>query len=623
MIRKFTTLLFISLIINLNIYSQAPKSQRMVLSEEFTQSGSGVCASLNPAYDSLLQVNNTKVVSISYHINIPGSDPMNLQNPNQVATRASYYGISNTIPYVFCDGNIYSGGPQGFTQTILNNAYAVSSPFTLTLSHNLSTNKDSVYVKCVINCTSNAVFTGPLKAYIVMTEDSINFATAPGSNGEKVFYNVMRKMFPTDAGQSLALNWTVGDKDSILISTPIPSYIYDVNKMAFVAFIQDNSTKNVKQAAYLSPLPISSSSTITALNNVPAFQCSTNPFTPSLSLKNTSTTDTLHTATIIYVVDSGAVQSYIWNGTLAPGTTTNVTLPAITPTSGLHQLSVYTMPFAGMNFTKTAKYIIESNYTTTPLNQDFEGTFPPTNYIIDSPSKFNWELANVSAFGSGSQSVVFSCYGIDVGNIAYLYSAPMNLSSLSIVKMAFAMAHCQFQSENDQLEVQVSTDCGSSWNSLYTKSGSALATAPSSNNAFVPTSSQWRNELVNLATVAGQSKVLIRFKATSAYGNNIYIDNVYIATDAGISELDQNNNVSISPNPFNSSTTISFALSESNNVTLKVINVLGKKVFETNKSKLDAGNHTIELNGSNLSNGIYFVNITIGDRTITKKVVRQ
>jgi hypothetical protein len=39
----------------------------------------------------------------------------------------------------------------------------------------------------------------------------------------------------------------------------------------------------------------------------------------------------------------------------------------------------------------------------------------------------------------------------------------------------------------------------------------------------VPTEAQWRSETVDLNPYAGQSQVLVRFKATSGYGNNLYL----------------------------------------------------------------------------------------------------
>ncbi|MFN5675106.1 MAG: T9SS type A sorting domain-containing protein, partial [Bacteroidota bacterium] len=83
--------------------------------------------------------------------------------------------------------------------------------------------------------------------------------------------------------------------------------------------------------------------------------------------------------------------------------------------------------------------------------------------------------------------------------------------------------------EQDQLDVEVSTDCGATWNNVFSKAGAALSTKAAQTAAFVPTSAQWRKETITL-TGYNSPNVLVRFVATSDYGNNMYIDNVNIAS---------------------------------------------------------------------------------------------
>ena len=60
------------------------------------------------------------------------------------------------------------------------------------------------------------------------------------------------------------------------------------------------------------------------------------------------------------------------------------------------------------------------------------------------------------------------------------------------------------------------------------------------------------------------------------------------------------------PNPFNPATTISFAISEPANVSLKVYNTLGQMVATLlASSEMDAGLHTVPFNGDLLPSGIY------------------
>lgn len=65
------------------------------------------------------------------------------------------------------------------------------------------------------------------------------------------------------------------------------------------------------------------------------------------------------------------------------------------------------------------------------------------------------------------------------------------------------------------------------------------------------------------------------------------------------------------PNPFNPSTRIQFDLPERAQVTLQVMDVLGRKVIELPAQSFEAGaNHTIELNAISLASGTYLYRMT-------------
>lgn len=83
-----------------------------------------------------------------------------------------------------------------------------------------------------------------------------------------------------------------------------------------------------------------------------------------------------------------------------------------------------------------------------------------------------------------------------------------------------------------------------------------------------------------------------------------------------ISEYRLNQNY---PNPFNPTTTISFTIPTTGNVSLKVFNVLGKEVAALLNETKSAGNYTVRFNAAGLSSGIYFYQLTTDNFTSTKK----
>ncbi|MDH4071037.1 MAG: T9SS type A sorting domain-containing protein [Ignavibacteria bacterium] len=72
------------------------------------------------------------------------------------------------------------------------------------------------------------------------------------------------------------------------------------------------------------------------------------------------------------------------------------------------------------------------------------------------------------------------------------------------------------------------------------------------------------------------------------------------------------------PNPFNPSTTISYALSQNGFVSLKVYNMLGQVVASLVDQNQAAGSHTVTFNASNLPSGIYIYDLNVNGQSIAR-----
>ncbi|MEK7263879.1 MAG: T9SS type A sorting domain-containing protein [Bacteroidota bacterium] len=76
------------------------------------------------------------------------------------------------------------------------------------------------------------------------------------------------------------------------------------------------------------------------------------------------------------------------------------------------------------------------------------------------------------------------------------------------------------------------------------------------------------------------------------------------------------------PNPFNPKTAIGFSLLAVSNVTLKVYDITGKEVATLlNSVPLNSGSHQIQFDGSNLTSGIYFYQLSVNGYSATKKFI--
>ena len=73
------------------------------------------------------------------------------------------------------------------------------------------------------------------------------------------------------------------------------------------------------------------------------------------------------------------------------------------------------------------------------------------------------------------------------------------------------------------------------------------------------------------------------------------------------------------PNPFTGTVTIPYTVSKANdNISVKVTNVCGHIIYETNMSNLSVGKHVIEWTPQNVAHGVYFVTVQINGQDCKK-----
>lgn len=110
-------------------------------------------------------------------------------------------------------------------------------------------------------------------------------------------------------------------------------------------------------------------------------------------------------------------------------------------------------------------------------------------------------------------------------------------------------------------------------------------------------------------------------------------DNTFTNTDFAISPVGNcpsipttinynnviNQEFKIYPNPAANSATMNIALTEKDNLEITIINSVGQSIYST-KVKGDIGNNKIDLNFNNLSSGLYFYQVKVGNnKPVTNK----
>ena len=103
--------------------------------------------------------------------------------------------------------------------------------------------------------------------------------------------------------------------------------------------------------------------------------------------------------------------------------------------------------------------------------------------------------------------------------------------------------------------------------------------------------------------------------ATIKYSQQIGVQNISSEIPSSFS-LSQNY-----PNPFNPSTKIKFDLPESEFITMKIFDALGREVATLVNEQLIPGTYEAEFNGANYPSDVYFYRLTAGDFSETKKML--
>ena len=75
------------------------------------------------------------------------------------------------------------------------------------------------------------------------------------------------------------------------------------------------------------------------------------------------------------------------------------------------------------------------------------------------------------------------------------------------------------------------------------------------------------------------------------------------------------------PNPFNPTTTIHYSLNKNVNVEVSIYDIAGRLITTIINEFQIAGYHSITWNASKFSSSIYFLNMSSGGITETKKIV--
>jgi hypothetical protein len=249
-----------------------PASNQVALVELFTGTGCPPCVAADVAFESLGGAFKTSdVVLLQYHLHVPSPDP--LTNPDSEA-RASYY-LATGTPFIFFNGKetVRSGGPrQKGPDLFVEYRGAVEaqlkkqSQAKIELSAKRDDNQLAIDVKL-----SGVEPNENLRLRLAVVEDTVRFT---GLNGVRLHRSVVRAMPGGPAGVAIAdadlthrATVNIGElRESLAgyladhekqvsqennITFEFPAKPLDLNHLAVAAFLQNDETRDVVQAAFV------------------------------------------------------------------------------------------------------------------------------------------------------------------------------------------------------------------------------------------------------------------------------------------------------------------------------------------------------------------------------------
>ncbi len=533
------------------------QSDRVILLEHFTQASCGPCATYNPDMQEMIELpeNNKRIISIKYQTEFPGYDPMHDHNPADVNYRQNYYGVTG-VPGSVLDGNQFNGHPANWGQSFIDSRADETSPFDLELTHSLNSAEDTVFIHMVVKASQAS--SGTKVAYATVVEREISFSTPPGSNGERDFYNVMKKTLPDTNGYALPASFADGDSVVMDFSWAIEN-MYDLSQLSVVGFVQNTSNKEIDQAGYSRPLTNIAYDLSIDESMIPQVVCG-NSFTPSFRVSNNGG-EAITSATIEYTIN-GESSSYDWTGDIRYLDYDFIELPAITFTE--QASNTYEFNITNLNGGQTDNNTADNSASGTIEDEKLTHA----NVVMQVKTDFagdeiTWTLGTTSG-------------------ITYFSGGPYTRSQLNTYDYAFSLPGA------DCYELNV-----------YDAAGNGIFAG-----GYVKLEDANGVEIVN----------------TGVFTDNLNMPFQVDANTLGMDE-EFANSLEVYPNPATNLVNVSLELQNQSNVQIDVYNVIGKLVSHEVYGNNSPGVIKEQINVEDWTPGIYEIRVTMDQRTTSKKIV--
>ena len=165
--------------------------------------------------------------------------------------------------------------------------------------------------------------------------------------------------------------------------------------------------------------------------------------------------------------------------------------------------------------------------STLPVHLDFDIEYPGPS--VNTDLQHGWDEVYISESNGGVLIMENFHYNTE-GEEDIYYVATVDLADEPSPYLIFDLAYAAYSpSRYDGLRIEVSSDCGSTYDEVYFAEGLELASSPDYvYGQWMPsTSEDWRTEAIDLSAYSGDT-IIVRLVSINGHGNYLYLDNVKI-----------------------------------------------------------------------------------------------
>ncbi len=348
--------------------------------------------------------------------------------------------------------------------------------------------------------------------------------------------------------------------------------------------------------------------------------------TPEITVKNGGQ-NTINQVDVNYTINT-TNYNFTYNGSIEPQTTQIITLPSISGLNlGEHHFQ------ASVNITNDAYnednnssnffHINQSDNNPSTINP-FESS---ANQWLTVDNTNSWQIGTPltpilgSAGNTGYVTTLNANYPDN--SISYLNSPCYDLTSYSSAILKFDMLF-SLETDYDVLYVEYTTNQGNTWQVLGTADDPNWYNSSFDQNVltigkqWTGTNSTLKEYSHDVTFLTNQNNVSFRFTFLtdqSVTSEGVLIDNFRIETVASTT-TNILENISVYPNPSNGIITIQRSSNEKMN--FSIFDITGKQIH----SQKNITDNLYTINLSNITKGVYFINISVNDKIITKKLIK-